>query len=230
VIGRLHEDRGTTLVELTVGLAMGMIVLAGLAMVIMVTMRGSARVSARVDGTQRARLVVTKITEELHSACTWPQAAPIRSESNGQSLVFTRAVGSQAQAVAPTPTKSKIFLDNEGTLRQTNYAYAKGSYPNWEFAATGTTETLLTKVGPLVPGGAIFTYYKFVNGALEKVPVTENVGAESAWIIQVQIAVNATPLTTPVADANADSSIQDSAVLRLTPPAFPEAVTAKPCQ
>jgi hypothetical protein len=218
------------LVELTVGLAMGMIVLAGLAMVIMVTMRGSARVSARVDGTQRARLVVTKITEELHSACTWPQAAPIRSESNGKSLVFTHAVGSQAQAVAPTPTKSKITLNSEGTLTQTNYQYENGSYPNWQFASAGITETLLTKVGTLTPGGPIFTYYKFVNGTLEKVPATEKVGTESAWIIQVQVAVNATPLTTPVADPNADSSIQDSAVLRLTPPAFPEAVTAKPCQ
>jgi hypothetical protein len=230
VTGRLRDDRGTTLVELMVGLAMGMVVMAGLAMVIITTMRGSDRVTARVDGTQRARLVVTQITEELHSACIWPQAAPILPESTGKSLAFTHAVGSQAQAVAPTPTKSVITLGTGGTLTQSDYAWEKGSYPHWEFAKTATTKTLLTKVGPLTPEGPIFTYYKFVNGNLVAVPATEKIEGESAWVIQVQVALNATPTTTPVADPGADSSLMDAAVLRLTPPAFPEAVTARPCQ
>jgi len=59
---------------------------------------------------------------------------------------------------------------------------------------------------------------------------TRQIGAEAAAsIIEVQVALNATPISTPVADAGADSSIQNSAVLRLTPPTFPQATTALPC-
>ena len=56
--GHIADERGDTLIELMVGLAAGLVVLATLTMVILVTLEGSAKVSARVDATQRARVVL----------------------------------------------------------------------------------------------------------------------------------------------------------------------------
>jgi hypothetical protein len=228
---RIADERGTTLVELMVGLAAGMVVLAALTMVIVVTLHGSARVSARVESTQRARIVLTQIMEELHSACVSPQIAPIKPESTGSSLVFIHATGSQESAVSPTPTKSVIAFEN-GLLAESDFEVTGGSSPNWTFSetASGPPRQLLAGVSPITPGGPIFTYYKYENGALSESPQPTPLGKEAAMTIDVQVALTASPTQKPVADAGADTSVQDSAVLRLTPPSFNEEAVSLPCQ
>lgn len=228
--GRLSDDeRGTTLVELMVGLAAGMIVMAALSMLLITTVRSTSRVSARVDATQRARVVLTKVTEQLHSACVEPQMAPILAESTGTKLVFVHAASGTASAVAPTPVKTTIWLEGE-ELKQQDVSWASGIAPDWKWSATPQpARTLLTKTGPLTPGGAIFTYYKYLNGKQEALPATTSL-AEAAKAVQVKMALNALPMSQPVKDAGSDASLQSSAVLRLTPPSFSESAPALPCQ
>ncbi len=220
--GRLEDERGTTLVELMVGLAAGMVVLAALSMVLIVAMRTTARVSARVDATQRARVVLTQVTEELHSACIEPKLAPVLSASNEAQLVFVHAASGTASAVAPTPLTSVIRLE-KGTLEQE------------DIPATGaaTKRTLLTKVSPGASNGAVFTYYVYSNGVLESFSpsASSSLGTEIAEkVVQVQVALNALPTTQPVKDAGSDATVQDRAVFRLTPPTFSESAPALPCQ
>jgi hypothetical protein len=229
MVGRLHDERGTTLVELMVGLAAGMVVLAALSMLMISTVRTTSRVSARVDATQRARVVLTNISEQLHSACIQPQMAPILSKSTGTKLEFVHAASGTAGAVAPTPVKSTIWLEGE-TLKQSDVKWVSGIAPNWVWSASPpTSRTLLTKVGPLTAGGAIFTYYKYSNGKQEALtPTTELPEAEKA--VQVKVGLNAFPMSQPVKDPGSDASLQTSAVLRLTPPTFSESAPALPCQ
>src|ERR1700755_3407497 len=105
----LGDESGTTLVELLVGMAMGMIVLGGLTMVLIVVVRGNARVDARVEATDNARIAVVRITEELHSACTAHGAAPVQESSTANKLVFKHAAGAEASLeVAPKTTESVI--------------------------------------------------------------------------------------------------------------------------
>lgn len=217
--GAFRDEQGTTLVELMVGLAMGMVVLAGLSVVIIATLHGTSRVSTRVEATQRARLVATQITEQLHSACTEPRIAPVLAASTGTALVFTHATGNQVSAVAPVPTTTKIYL-KEGTLWQEDIA-----------PGGAKTETqLLSNVAPVAPSSYIFSYYKYVNGAVSASPLPTPLGGEATSVIQVRMALQVTPPHTPVADAGADLSVRDSAVLRLTPPSFNEGAEALPCQ
>lgn len=226
---KIADERGTTIAELLVGLAAGMVVLMTLTTVVVVSLHGSARVAGRVEATQNARLVTTQIMEELHSACVAPQISPIRETSTGNSLVFWHATGTQGAAVAPKPTKTVITYEN-GTITQSDFAVASGASPNWVFSETATTRKLLTKVGPVSPSTMIFKYYKYVNGSLVEIPASTAIGTEAAVTIAVKVALTANPLRTPVADAGADSSIQDRAVLRLTPPSFNEGAAALPCQ
>ena len=224
------DESGTTMVELIVGLAIGLVVLSTLTTVVIVTLHGSARVSARVEATQNGRIVLARVMEELHSACVAPKVAPVQVGSTGTSLRFIRAAGKEGSAVAPTPTFTEINLSG-GVLSQTDYAATGGTAPTWTFSKTPTTQTLMKNVAPLVVNGPIFYYYSYVNGALSTTPLTTPLDTNGAALtVQVKAAFATAPGRTPVKDAGASAAIQDSAVLRLTPPSFNEQAVSLPCQ
>lgn len=229
----LSDERGTTIIELVVGMAMGMIVLVGLSMTIIVVLHGTSRVDARVEATDNARTMVARITEELHSACISPQIAPVRSGSSGTELIFWRAASGQSGAVQPIPVKTKIVYSN-GTLTQTDYAKVGGTSPAWIFEGeegnkgTGTTRILLSNVAPV--GLSAFTYLRYEGGEAKPINVgTLGVG-EAAETVTVTIALSASPKSTPVADKGSAAAVSDSATLRLTPPSFETTASALPCQ
>jgi hypothetical protein len=174
-------------------------------------------------------VALAQIMEELHSACVAPQNAPVKAESTGTSLSFIHAAGAEGAAVAPNPTKSVISLEN-GVLSQSDYESTGGASPNWTFSAQSTTRQLLTDVGPVSPSSSIFSYYKYANGTLSETPLSTPLGEAAALTIEVRVALTAAPTSTPVADSDAASSIQDSAALRLTPPSFNEGAASLPCQ
>ncbi len=64
-----------------------------------------------------------------------PKAAPILEGSSGTTLKFIHAVGAQATAVAPIPTKTEIKY-SEGNLTQSDYA-GTGTYPNTTYSSLG---------------------------------------------------------------------------------------------
>jgi Tfp pilus assembly protein PilW len=216
------------MIELLVGLAMGMVVLVGLTMTIIVVLHGTSRVDARVEATDNARVVVSRITEELHSACISPKIAPIRAGSTGTELIFWHAAAGEASAVQPIPVKSKIVYSS-GSLTQTDYKRTGGESPNWEFAATGTEQKLLTHVAPPSGSSSVFAYEKYEGGALKKAttPLSETEAAET---ITVNVALTASPRSTPVADNGSAATVKNSATLRLTPPSFESGASALPCQ
>lgn len=224
----IHDERGTTLTELMVGVAAGMTVMFAMTMVILSTLHGSTRVSARVEGTQQARIVTARIMEQLHSACIAPEVTPVKEKSSGTLLRFVHQTGAQ---VSPTPILSEISLSGS-TLSQADYESTGGTSPNWTFASTPyATRQLLTDVGPTPPSSSIFSYYSYTNGTLSTTPLeTPLSAANAALAIQVRVALTMTPRGTAVPDDGAPASIQNSASLRLTPPSFNEKVTALPCR
>ena len=227
--GKLSDERGTTIIELMVGLMAGMIIITALTTVIIVTLHGSARVSARVEATQRARITLTRIMEDLHSACVAPQMTPVQEASTGTSLSFLHAKASEASAVAPTPVKSVISYEN-GVLTQADYTATGGTAPDWVYEGQPSTRQLLTDVKPVAAGGPVFRYYKYSNGSLVEIPATTAIGTEADLAIQVQVAFSADPERVRVADTNADATIQGSAPLRLTPPSFNQGAVSLPCR
>jgi len=226
---RIRDERGTTLVEVTVSTAIGIVVIAALTMVIIATMHGSARVSARVHATQNARIVVARIIEQLHSACLAPKIAPIQPESTGTTLRFWRGNPAEGSAAAPDPILTEIVL-KEGTLTQFDYAATQTTQP-WSFSEIPTERRLLTDVSPVSPSSSIFSYYHYLEKEVSSTPQVPPLDvAEAAVTVQVRVALSASPPSTPVADKHAAAAIQDSATLRLTPPSFNEKAPAPPCQ
>ena len=58
-------------------------------MVLVVTLHGSARVSARIDANQRARLTLAKIMERASLRLHRSEVAPVRADSTGTKLNFS---------------------------------------------------------------------------------------------------------------------------------------------
>ena len=195
-------------------------------------LHGSARVDARVEATQNARTTVTKVMEELHSACIVPKIAPVLKESTGKKLIFWHAASGETEAVAPNPVKTEITY-KEGALWQTNYALTGGESPTeWTFRNIGEVQKLIGEVKPPA-GSEVFSYYRYEGGTLGANPLTLTESGLSETnaneIILVKMALAAEPATTPVRDADAGTTVFDSASLRLTPPSFNEVVPALPC-
>lgn len=223
----IRDQRGTTLVELMVAMMAGIVIISALTMVILTTLHGTSRVSARVHATQRAQIVLIRLMEQLHSACVTPEIAPIQEKSTGTSLRFIHQTGS---AVQPTPIYSVVSLSG-GTLYEQDYAVT-GTAPNYQQGtAIGGPRTLLTKVIPTPPSSSIFSYHRYTGGTISETPQTVPLeGVDPSLTVEVRAALTAAPESTPVQDAGAAASVQNSATLRLTPPSYNEGSPARPCQ
>lgn len=207
------------MVEVMVGLAMGMVVLAGLAMLLIVTMRSSARIGARAEASDNARVTMTRIIEELHSACVEPTVAPVQSTSTHSRLVFRRGTYGGAAAA------------NEAAIT-TEITYSEGVLREKDTPSVGTpTERILLSNVSLPSSGNVFEYENStVDGGTPFEIGTAELGSDAANTILARVAFKASPKSEPVADAGAATEIQNSATLRLTPPTYREGETAKPCE
>jgi prepilin-type N-terminal cleavage/methylation domain-containing protein len=222
-----RDESGMTLVELTVAMAAGAIVMLGVTMTMIVTMRETNRVASHVEANQNARIAMTKVMNQLHSACVAPQIAPVQEGSTSTLLSFLHQSGS---AVAPVPVLSKISLTGT-TLSQSDYAVTGGGAPKWTFSSTASsTVQLMTGVSAISASVPVFSYYAYSNGEISETPLTTPLGENAAGAVQVEVAFKTAPGKTASGDANAQTSIQNAALLRLTPPGYNPASANQPCQ
>jgi hypothetical protein len=213
----LGAEDGTSMVEVMVGLAMGMVVLAGLAMLLIVTMRGNARISARSEASDNARVAMTRIIEELHSACVQPATAPVLSGSKGTELIFNRGTAVSAVNGNQPAIETKIWYvetGGEGVLK--------------EKSGTSPERILLSDVSP-PKEGTIFEYENPTSPFATPTGALTLGTTNAAKTIVVRVAFTASPRNEPVADAGAATEIENSATLRLTPPTY-RGETARPCE
>jgi hypothetical protein len=224
----LRDEHGTTLPELMIGLSTGLVVMVGLTTLTMTTLHTTARVSTRVDATQRSRLTLTRVVDQLHSACIAPKVPPIRKESTGSSMRFIHANGS---AVSPVPTLSVITLSGT-TLTQYDYSWKEGTAPFWVFNSTPSkTIPLMTHVAQMTPTRPVFTYYGSAAGAISPTPlVTPLSELDASRTIHVSIGLKTAPTNGPNTNDFTASRIQGSATLRLTAPSYNKEAPSLPCQ
>jgi hypothetical protein len=230
-VRRLHlirEERGVTVIELVVATMSGTIVFLGLTMVVLGAMHQTTRVTKHVHATQDARTVLHRIVTELHSACVSADVAPIQEKSGGSSMSFVYQTGS---AAALTPVLRQVTLSGD-TLTLSTYNATTGSTPKWTFSATpASTRTLLTGVSAVSGSVPLFRYYKYEKGAIASTPLTVPLsGSDAALAVQVNLALKVSPPGSTVVDAAAPGIVQDSALLRFSPPAYNPSAANPPCE
>jgi prepilin-type N-terminal cleavage/methylation domain-containing protein len=223
----IGDESGMTLVELLVAMTAGAVVMGGVIAAMLVTMRETNRVASHVDANQRARLTMTKIVNQLHSACVAPQIAPLQEDSSATTLSFLHQSGS---AVAPTPVLSKISLSGT-TLSQADYPVTGGAAPKWTFSSTpSSTVQLMTGISTISASVPIFSYFAYSNGAISSTSLATPLNTNAASAVQVNIAFDAAPEKAVSGDTNAETAIKNAVLLRLTPPAYGSTTANLPCQ
>jgi Tfp pilus assembly protein PilW len=216
-----------TLIELVVATTAGAVIFLGLTTVVITSMHQTTRITNRVHATQQARTAVHGIVNSLHSACVASQFAPVQTDSTGTLLRFISATGSE---VSPTPVLHSISLSGT-TITESIYPYASGTAPRWTFSGTpSSTRQLMTRVSP-ISGSSIFSYYGYTSGQISATPFSASpLGANAASTVQVTVALKVAPRGSTVTDAKAAAHVQDSALLRFTPPTFNTSSANLPCE
>jgi prepilin-type N-terminal cleavage/methylation domain-containing protein len=227
------DQRGMTLVELLVATAAGSVVLMGVSSATIVVLRESNRVASHVDANQQARLAMTRVIDQLHSACYEYDFAPIQKESSGTTLIFTHPTAATATKVAPTPVKSAISVSGT-SLVQSDYA-ATTTQPPWAFSTTAaSTTTLATGISAISTSVPLFRYFGYSSGKVSTTTLAVPLSASDAEkAVQVTIAFKASPLKNALSassDPNAAAPIQNSALLRFTPSGFETSGENLPCE
>jgi type II secretory pathway pseudopilin PulG len=219
----MRDEGGFTLVELLVGIAVSLLTMSVVAMMVIASTHNQARVARRVEANQRIRPVLTRIVDELHSACVAPRIAPVIGDGPGTSSTATRITFLSKAGNDPTPMPDKHVITLSGsTLTEATYHAIGGAAPTWTFAGTPSPNpppTLLTGVS--APSSVMFQYYRFQNGALAlgaplAIPLT---AANAGLVAYVRIALTADPTPTGGAggDAKAPITLSDAVDLRLQP-------------
>jgi hypothetical protein len=197
--------------------------MSGIVVVMTTAMHQQSRIADRVEANQRVRPVMTRLVQELHSACVAQHVVPIIADgttsganaSTSNQISFLTMSGS---AVTPTPEKHVIALSGS-TLTENVYQATAGSQPGpWTFSTTPVAPAnrkLLTDVS--APPGGMFSYYRFTNGALSATPEASPVTAAAAPFVSiVDIGLVAAPQGgVSSLDTRSSLTLNDSVDLRL---------------
>lgn len=207
----MRSERGFTLIELLVSMASFIVVLGAITMMTTVAVHNQDRISSRVAANQRARPVMTRIMDLLHSSCVASRVAPVQAGSSGTSISFLSQTGSSA---APMPDRRVISLSG-GNLVEQVFPATGGQPPTWTFSSTPSlNRPMLGDVS--APGGVLFRYYDYIGGQLNTTPLATPLSTtNAARAAFVTVNFTTAPTGGSGQDARAPITISDAADLRL---------------
>lgn len=173
------DERGFTLVELLVAVSTGMVVCLALFGILDFATRQETRLTDVAQANQLSRTAMTRIVDELHSACIAPEFKPIQEKSNENELWFQNAY-SEAAVISEAKVEAyehRIKFEwnkatSSGKLVDYSYPSNGGSWPNFTFSskespvggtvlASNVTQSE-TSGGEKIP---IFQYYNYLTTA-----------------------------------------------------------------
>ena len=210
------------MVELLVGMSMGMIVLVGLTLIDRHVLHGTARVDARVEATDNARVTVTRdhgtAPLGLRLAANRPDA---EKEQRHDADLLARRPG-RSSAVQPKPIKIEDHAQRHHPDRVRLREDGWNQPATWAFEPKpGHRKTSCCPTSRRPADQLDLQLRKFEKGTYsEPMSATELDRTRRRSSIRVNVALTASPRNTPVADKGSAATIKDSATLRLTPPSF----------
>ncbi len=222
-----REQSGMTLVELTVGMAIGLVVTFASLMVLQRAEVASTEIVDRQDAIQRGRLAMEQITRQLRSqVCLGESAEPI-TYGDATTVSFYADLSDGSQNVAKrTLTYLAPSGATPGRIREDVYT-GVGSYPNLTFPATPTKSRILLSGAKRVMSGAtalpVFSYYAFQPGSptgdLLQLP-TPLIPTDASRTVMVRTAFVSMPERKIPRDLDS-TTLQNDVYVRLADPTRP---------
>jgi prepilin-type N-terminal cleavage/methylation domain-containing protein len=222
-----REQSGMTLVELTVGMAIGLVVTGASLMVLQRAEVASNEIVDREDAVQRGRQAMELMTRQLRSqVCLGESAEPI-TFGNATTVTFYGDLSDGSQNVARrTLTYVAPVGTTPGRIREDVHV-GTGSYPNLTFPATATTSRVLLNGAKQVVSGSttqpLFRYYAFQPGSptgdLQELTVPLS-ATDASRTVMVRIAFVSMPLRSKPRDFDA-TTLQSDVYVRIADPTRP---------
>lgn len=249
--GRLARDEdGFTLVELLVAIMCGVVVTFALFAILEVSLRQSVRITDRVQATQLGRTAMTKVVDQLHSACLAREFAPIQAKSGEKELRFITGFSEKSVIEYPEVFEHRIIWSGTypggGKLIDKTFKATGGTWPNkftWESTATPASGVIIGEniyqQSSTLP---IFQYYKYAttasaggvetpSGALApETPPPEGFSATGAKALAgVRMSFSAAPTDNNTA-AGRPALFSSLVTLAFASPSSESTITDGPCQ
>jgi Tfp pilus assembly protein PilW len=171
----LSDEGGFSLIELLVAIISGIVVCFALFAILNFATDQTARLTGYTQATQQGRLAMTKVVDELHSACLAPGFAPVQVGSSGSELRFINAYSEEA-VISKTQINEHRIVWNEKAETLTDYTYPaikEISWPSFEYSSTASPVggvRIASNVAQSESGGKkipIFQYYGYTSESSE---------------------------------------------------------------
>lgn len=253
---RVCDERGFTLIELLVAMSMGLVISLALFSILQFSTRQTARVTDITQANQLGRGAMTRIVDELHSACISPSFTPIlensgeKAKSGVSDLWFITAYSKEA--VIPHAEKHDIQW-NEKTEKLIDYTYksTNENWPNFTYSETASPVggvLLASGIKKSEPGGKtvpIFQFYSYTTtshsgteaglSTLSTEPLAEPLTsstAPTAASVLIRFKAGPTENTTSLGRLGSNTSVElsNQITLSFSVPKSEAAAAAAPCQ
>jgi prepilin-type N-terminal cleavage/methylation domain-containing protein len=232
--GSLSSQRGFTLIELVVGMALGMIVLLAAFTVIDRSFINNKSVTDREDALQRGRNTLELMTRQIRSMTCAGQYTPVTKGTDNE-VDFYAYMGDPTAGGSTLPQQHRLVYDATAkTISETDYPVTSitTSPPTVGTTPSTPTKVLLNNVVP-VSGVPIFTYYTYDPAATQGsggfVALTAGSSGlstvDQAKVVKVAVSFLTRPTGIKVTDPHS-TVFQDDVFWRAVDP---EAPNAQPC-
>ncbi len=165
----LSDEGGYSLIELLVAMISGIVVMLALVAVLLFSTRQETHLTNVAQATQLGRIAMTKIVDELHSACLAPGFAPIQEKSGPNELRFVNSYSEEA-TISKTKVNEHRIAWNEKAETLTDFTYPatkEETWPSFKYSETATPTNgvlIASHVTPMESEGKklpIFQYYSY---------------------------------------------------------------------
>lgn len=140
-----RDEHGFSMIEVLVSILTGLIVVFALFSILEVSMRQASRITDSVQADQLGRTALTKVVDELHTACMAREFAPVLVKSSEKELRFRTAYGETASIEGANATEHHIVWTGvwpgSGQLLDKTYRSTGGVAPNFTYEVTETPKT-----------------------------------------------------------------------------------------
>lgn len=233
---RLRDEGGFTLIELTVAMSVGIVVLFALYTLVDRALPATARITGRVSAQQRGRTALERMERELRSSvcirtsqgtgASATYLTPFTAPSNNTQVTFYTYLPTPFDTIANPqtflPQQRQLTYDPvAGTISETTWTTA-GTVPSLTFS-NPVTQVVLTNVSQKVVAGVtqpVFSYYAYSSASSppQQVfpagsPATLS-ATDQARVAELGIAFVVAPATT-TSYAGVNASFDDNMTLRI---------------
>jgi prepilin-type N-terminal cleavage/methylation domain-containing protein len=249
-----RDESGFTLIELVVAMLISGVIVVVLLTVLTFTTSQTSLLTEKVQSTRTGRQTMTKVLDELHSACLasgYTGYYPVRAESTPTKLIFYNAYSKQAAIPSAEENPAEgvykhelVFNEASGTLVDNSYpSISVSAWPKPTFSSTKTKRILGENLSKTA-GTPIFKYFKYAKAASSTSSATAGLEtfepaefstgeelseAQAAEVASVLVSFTARP-SSHNQKLNRSISLSSQMTFAFTSPSAESTISDSPCE